>query len=198
MPGRSDALEWARKAFVVVGLLPAFGSVAYKGVLFSTSSQPGWKDARWFGGYLINSALMLGCAEWLALCIVGGQPRAAAALRIPLAILLVLNAIPSGLLFADLRTTLSRIHPGGNPDILALAAYAGATLIPLALLLAGDRPVLLIAAVSLILVGALVVRSVLIKVPHAIHDCESARDDPAGPAADRAGGSTRLPGEYHR
>ena len=37
--------------------------MSYKGVLFSTSSQPGWKDARWLGGYLINSALVLGCAR---------------------------------------------------------------------------------------------------------------------------------------
>src|SRR5271155_486246 len=41
LPPGSTALEWVRKSAVVLGLLPAFGSLAYKGVLFSTSSQPG-------------------------------------------------------------------------------------------------------------------------------------------------------------
>ena len=168
MPGWSAGLEWARRAAVVVGLLPAFGSVSYKGVLFSTSAQPGWKDARWLGGYLVNSALMLGCAEWLALCVLGGHPRTAAALRVPLAILLVVNAIPSGLLFADLRPVCSRIGPGGAAGLVVPAAFVGATLIPLALLIAGGGPASAIAAVSLVVVWAVAVRSLIIKIPHAI------------------------------
>src|SRR6202522_4203672 len=61
--------EWARLLAVVVGLLPGFGSAAYKGVLLSTNAQPGWKDARWLGGYLTNSALLLGCGELLLLSV---------------------------------------------------------------------------------------------------------------------------------
>ena len=72
LPTGSMALEWVRKSAVVFGLLPAFGSVAYKGVLFSTCSQPGWKDARWLGGCMANSALMLGCAELLAVSVLTG------------------------------------------------------------------------------------------------------------------------------
>ncbi len=63
LPSGSTALEWVRIGAVVFGLLPAFGSVAYKGVLFSTCSQPGWKDARWLGGFMANSALTLGSAS---------------------------------------------------------------------------------------------------------------------------------------
>src|ERR1700722_1193676 len=50
--------EWARLGAVVAGLLPGFASAAYKGVLLSTNVQPGWKDARWLGGYLTNSAIL--------------------------------------------------------------------------------------------------------------------------------------------
>ncbi len=64
--------EWARMLAVVVGLLPAFGSAAYKGVLLSTNAQPGWKDARWMGGYLTNSALLMGCGELLVLSALTG------------------------------------------------------------------------------------------------------------------------------
>src|SRR5258707_12035103 len=94
---------------VVVGLLPAFGSAAYKGVLLSTNAQPGWRDARWLGGYLTNSALVLGCAELLVLSILMGQERAVAVLRPALMLLLVLNVLPLGLVVANLRPALSRI-----------------------------------------------------------------------------------------
>ncbi len=33
-------------------------SAAYKGVLLSTNARPGWKDARWLGGYLVKGNLL--------------------------------------------------------------------------------------------------------------------------------------------
>ncbi len=93
--------EWARILAVVVGLLPGFGSAAYKGVLLSTNAQPGWKDARWLGGYLTNSALLMGCAELLVLSALMGQTQATAILRTAFIVLLVLNVIPLGLLFRE-------------------------------------------------------------------------------------------------
>ena len=79
LPEGGTALEWVRRTAVVLGLLPALGSAVYKGVLLSTNAQPGWRDARWLGGYLANSALLLGCAEMLALSVLMGQENAAAA-----------------------------------------------------------------------------------------------------------------------
>src|SRR6516164_7027890 len=102
--------EWARLLAVIVGLLPAFGSAAYKGVLLSTNAQPGWKDARWMGGYLTNSALLLGCAELLVLSALMGQTQATAILRTGFIVLLVLNVIPLGLLFANLQSTHKRLY----------------------------------------------------------------------------------------
>src|SRR6516164_11354556 len=52
LPGEWPALEWVRKVAVILALLPALGSAAYKGVLLSTNAQPGWREARWLGGYL--------------------------------------------------------------------------------------------------------------------------------------------------
>src|ERR1700743_2558117 len=95
--------EWARLTAVVVGLLPGFASAAYKGVLLSTNAQPGWKDARWLGGYLTNSALLMGCAELLVLSALKGQAQATAILRTAVIVLLVINVIPLSLLLADLR-----------------------------------------------------------------------------------------------
>src|ERR1700760_2447869 len=110
LAGLGWAFEWARIIAVIAGLLPAFGSAAYKGVLLSTNAQPGWNDARWMGGYLTNSALLMGCAELLVLSSVMGQTQATAILRTGFCVLLVLNVIPLGLLFADLRPAHSRLY----------------------------------------------------------------------------------------
>jgi hypothetical protein len=173
LPAGSIALEWVRKSAVVFGLLPAFGSLAYKGVLFSTSSQPGWKDARWLGGWMANSALTLGCAELLALSVLTGQARAAAALRPVAAVLLLLNLIPSGLLFLELRGTLSRIYREQQVHLALALTVVGGTLIPLILLLVGDGAPWILGAVLFILAGNLATRSLFLKIPHASHESRS-------------------------
>src|SRR5258708_2945004 len=110
LPEGGTAFEWVRRLAVVLGILPALGSAVYKGVLLSTNAQPGWRDARWLGGYLTNSALLLGCATLLALSVLMGQTSAAAALRTALGLLLVLNEIPLGLLVLNLRPVLARVY----------------------------------------------------------------------------------------
>src|SRR6202167_3364204 len=102
--------EWARITAVVVGLLPGFASAAYKGVLLSTNAQPGWKDARWLGGYLTNSALLLGCADLLVLSALMKHTPAAGILRTAFLVLLVLNLIPLGLLFRNLQPAHARLY----------------------------------------------------------------------------------------
>src|SRR5580692_403325 len=126
--------EWARILAVVVGLLPGFGAAAYKGVLLSTNAQPGWKDARWLGGYLTNSALLIGCAELLVLAALMGQGQATAILRTAFIVLLVLNVIPLALLFANLQPTHARLYTRERQWRFGVLIAAG-TLIPLGLVL---------------------------------------------------------------
>lgn len=157
--------EWARILAVVVGLLPALGSAAYKGVLLSTNAQPGWKDARWMGGYLTNSALLMGCAELLVLSALMRQPQASAILRTAFIVLLVLNVIPLGLLFANLQPAHARLYTREQQWRLGVLIAAG-TLIPLGLiLLNGDLPFILLAVIFL-LSESWVVRFVYVKIPH--------------------------------
>jgi hypothetical protein len=158
--------EWARRLAVVLGLLPGFGSAAYKGVLLSTNAQSGWKDARWMGGYLTNSALLMGCAELLVLSAMMGQTQATVILRTAFIVLLVLNVIPLGLLFADLRPTHARLYTRGQQWLVGILIFAAATLIPLSLtLLSGDLP-FLSGAVIFLLLGSWVIRFVYVKIPH--------------------------------
>jgi hypothetical protein len=174
VPSGSTALEWIRKSAVVFGLLPAFGSLAYKGVLFSTTSQPGWKDARWLGGWMANSALMLGCAELLAVSVLTGDARAAAALRAVAAVLLVVSVFATGLLFLELRETLSRIYRIQQVYRVLMVTFVGGTLAPLLLLVAGDSAASSLGAVSLIVLGSLAARFLFIKIPHSSHESRSA------------------------
>jgi hypothetical protein len=166
-PDGGPALEWARQAAVVLGLLPALGSAVYKGVLLSTNAQPGWRDARWLGGYLTNSALLLGCAEMLVLAALLGQGRAVAFLRPALVLLLVLNLVPLGLVVRNLRPALSRVHTPRQLGRLAALGVGVGTLIPLALLLAGGSRLPVLAAVLLLLLGSLALRFAIIRLPHA-------------------------------
>ena len=167
LPAGWPALEWMRKAALVLGLLPALGSALYKGVLLSTNAQPGWRDARWLGGYLANSALVLGCAELLALSVLMGQENATAVLRPALGLLLVLNVVALGLVVADLRPTLSRVYTRRRLHRLAALCVGGGTLVPLGLLLAGGGPLPLLAAVLFLLLGSLATRFAIIRLPHA-------------------------------
>src|SRR5271168_4090604 len=142
--------ERARIAAVIVGLVPGFGSAAYKGVLLSTNAQPGWKDARWMGGYLTNSAILMGCAELLLLSAIMGQAHAAAILHTAFIVLLVLNVIPLGLLFANLQPTHARLYTRRQQWRVAVLIAAG-TLIPLGLMLLSDGLLFILVAVVFLL-----------------------------------------------
>ena len=158
--------EWARILAVIVGLLPAFGSAAYKGVLLSTNAQPGWKDARWMGGYLTNSALVMGCAELLVLSALMGQTQATAILRTAFIVLLVLNVIPMGLLFANLHPTHARLYTREREWSFGILIVAAATLIPLGLTLLSGGLLFIFGAVIFLLLGSWGIRFVYVKIPH--------------------------------
>src|SRR5262249_48889897 len=104
--GALSLLEWVRKPAVVFAILPAIGSVVYKGVLISTNSQPGWKQARWLGGYLTSAAPLLGATVLYFLALLLKQERSVATLRICLVPLLALNFVVVVLLFRDVRGAL--------------------------------------------------------------------------------------------
>jgi hypothetical protein len=165
LPGDGAGLEWLRRMMLVAGLVPAFGAAVYKGVLFSTTAQPGWSSARWLGGYLSSSALLLGAAELLLAAIVMGQLKAAAELRLALMLLLLLNLLLLGLLLTDLRGALSRAHGTRALAVTGAVVVLAGLLVPLGLVALG-APLPMAGAVLLILIGAVVVRSEIVRLPH--------------------------------
>src|SRR6202012_976042 len=155
--------EWARITAVVLGLLPGFGSAAYKGVLLSTNAQPGWKDARWLGGYLTNSALLMGCAELLVLSALMGQTQANAILRIAFIVLLVLNLIPLGLLFANLHPIYARLYTRTQMWRVGVLIFTTGMLIPVALTLLSKSLLFEFGAVICLLFKGWLVRAGFVK-----------------------------------
>jgi formate-dependent nitrite reductase membrane component NrfD len=178
LPGGRAALGWLHLPAVIIGLLPALGSMVYKGVLFSTSSQPGWKDARWLGGYLVNSALLLGVAELLALALIEGNGHAAAILRQVLGLALLLNLFPLSLLLVELTPALSRSYDRAGLIRLATMTLGLGMLVPLGLSIVTQERLPLLVGVTLIFAGSLVIRFTIVKLPHHMkRKPESSTDD---------------------
>jgi hypothetical protein len=161
------ALGVIRTIAVVAGLLPALGSAVYKGVLFSTTSQPAWRDGRWLGAYLVGSALMLGSAELLAIAAVMDGCPAMGPLRVAFAVLLALSLVSSGLLAREFLPTLRAIE--GRRDLIrdGLIAAGLGVVAPLVLMLAGPR-VLVIAGLACLLGANYLIRRAIVLIPHKV------------------------------
>src|SRR5262249_34514649 len=108
--------------------------------------------------------------ELLALSVLTGHTRAAAVLRTVAAVLLLINLIPTGLLFLDLRETLSRIYRDQQVYLALALIIVGGALIPLILLLVGDGAPWILGAVLFVLAGNLAIRSLFLKIPHSSHE----------------------------
>jgi hypothetical protein len=162
----SAAVGWVRLALLVVTLPFAFGSAAYKGVLFSTSAQPGWRDARWLGAYHLASAVAMGAAGLLGLAAAAGFDRAGDALRPAAAVSIVAQTLPLALLGGELWPTLARRHSGGRLAGTVVLAVGGGVALPLVLLWVGGAAAI-IAAAAATLAGCWVVRHEVVMLPHA-------------------------------
>ena len=88
-------------------------------------------------------------------------------LRPALGLLLVLNLVPLCLLAVDLRTMLSRLYTRWQLCGVGTLALGGGVLLPLCLLLVVDSPLSMLSAVMCIALGSLVIRFVIIMLPHA-------------------------------
>lgn len=80
-------------AGMLLGGLCAAAGLAYKGVLFSATSRPVWRKARWFSAYLTNGAVLLGCALLIALGLALDQGQSLFRLFPAMLVLLALDVL---------------------------------------------------------------------------------------------------------
>lgn len=164
---------------VVVGIPFALGSAMYKGVLFGTTSQPGWKDARWLGGYLTNSAIAIGGAQMLAIAAAVGHNGAVAASRPAFLVLLATNLVFLVLVAAELAPAMRAVRDGGQlTTIVGLGGFAS-VILPAVVILASSGPSAALGALALMIAGLLAVRWAIVILPH--------RELAVGPAVNRDG-----------
>jgi hypothetical protein len=161
----ADALSPARSVFVIAALPFAFGSAAYKGVLFSTTAQPGWRDARWLGAYHVASALAIGGGLLWAAAELGGY-AGAAVLRPAVAVLAAMSVLPTALLAVELRPAVAGVHTPAATAVIAAVAVAGPIAAAGLTLAGGVLPAVLAAAA--LLVAGYAVRSVIVHLPHRV------------------------------
>jgi hypothetical protein len=173
LSGDAGLAWWVRKGAVVGGLPFAFGSAAYKGVLFSTTAQPGWKDARWLGAYLMNSALLLGAAELLVIAAFVGEARAIDGLVPAVGLLAALNLVPLSLLANDLQPVLSRLYSRLNRTIAGASVFAVGAVIPIGLLLIGSGLAPKSVALVAIVLAQFGVRFLIVRLPHIATDAST-------------------------
>ncbi len=157
-----NLIDGIGRVAAVIASIPAVGGILYKGVLFSVTSQPGWKDARWFGGYITNSAILLGCAVVLLLALIDGQDFAAARLRIAMLALLIVDAILLWVLYRSVAATFQARYSLKERRLLAIAILAGGIIVPFFVLWQGS---LLISASLLVILSALAVRYAWVFLP---------------------------------
>lgn len=161
-------VPWLRPALLIGGIIAGFGAGAYKGVLFSTTAQPGWKDARWLGAYLLSGALLLGCAEFLLIAEVGGFAPHADLLRTVLIVLLAFTLVPKCLVMSELGPTMVRAHgPEATGTGFGFLLCFGVFL-PLGLLVFGGSSFPSVLAVAAILVSGFFARATIIGLPRAV------------------------------
>jgi formate-dependent nitrite reductase membrane component NrfD len=151
----------------LAALVPAMGVLAYKGVLFSCTSQPGLRDGRWLAAHLASSGLMLGAAAltWLA---VGVQPLALPALRTVLAALIVPACVTLALLLPNVWAQARVRHPPGVRAVIAAGVVGAGLLLPLAMLVSSRGAAAAFLAAVLVLVGGLVLRHFIVRLPEPV------------------------------
>jgi len=91
--------------------------------------------------------------------------QATAILRIAFIVLLALNVIPLGLLFANLRPAHGRLYTREQQWRVGVLIAAG-TLIPLGLMLLDGNLMLILVSVIVLLSESWVIRFVYVKIPH--------------------------------
>jgi hypothetical protein len=164
LPTDSSLVWLVRKVAVAGGLPFAFGSAAYKGVLFSVTAQPGWKHARWFGAYLINSAVMLGATQLLVMAELLGEQSATSILRPAVGVLAALNLLPLAALANNLGPTLASVYPRRERVAFGVVTVAGVIFVVGLLAVGGLVAALVVLAIMVATCFA--VRDTLIDLPH--------------------------------
>jgi hypothetical protein len=157
-------LEFVGAAAALLAIVPAMGGILYKGVLFSITAQPGWKDARWLGGYVTNSAILLGSAILLIVAVLAGASQAAAILRAAMLGLIPVDVVLCVLLYRGVAPAAGARFTPNARRMFWLSVIVVGWLLPSVILWQGSRFELI--PPLLVIISALAVRLAFVTIPH--------------------------------
>lgn len=152
------------RLFAVLAFLSACVVLCYKGVVFSCTSQPGVKKARWLPGWVVCDALTLGMSVLILVAVVLGQFAAVEALVIPFIVLIVFRCFTYALVWMDMHQRVSQIYSKGRIALNAVIVYGVAGLCAIAACLFG--PLGMAAAAAICLLAGVWERYWIIYVAH--------------------------------
>lgn len=98
------------RLFAVLALIAACVVICYKGVVFSCTSQPGLKKARWLTCWVASDALTMGMGLLIVLSLVFGQITAVEALIIPFITLIVFRCFTYALVWMNIHERASKMY----------------------------------------------------------------------------------------
>jgi formate-dependent nitrite reductase membrane component NrfD len=163
----AEPASWTGDAALVlatIALLPASGALLYKGVLFSTTAQPGWRDARWLGAYVCVSGLWSGASVAMVIAAVSGEDAVTDATKVAAAVLAALSVGPMWLLRQDLEPEMTERFSLRRRRVFDIVALVVPVVVAIVVVAAPDA-----VAAGVGLVGALivswVVRAAIVDIP---------------------------------
>lgn len=158
-----SAAQAMARYVMLLACIPALGVLVYKGVLFSCTSQPGLRDARWLSAHLASSGLLLGVAALGLLTGLLDSP-ARTGLRVMMLVLLIPAGVSLWKLASELAPRARERYSAGQRRALALIVVGLGGIVPALLLGFVPGPRSIEGAAVLLLAGGWVLRQAVIRL----------------------------------
>lgn len=113
------------RLFTVLAVIGATVVICYKGVVFSCSSQPGVRNARWLTPFMVSDSLLIGLSLYTLLALAFISIPAVFPLVVPLAILIVIRCAAFALLWLDVKNRARIMYPEENKVVCVLVFIIG-------------------------------------------------------------------------
>ncbi|MBX9679264.1 MAG: polysulfide reductase NrfD [Gemmataceae bacterium] len=165
LPNDAPWIATTQRVLAALGLPLAFGVAAYKGVLFSTTAQPGWRIARWLGAYHILSAMAVGLWTLLALAAWLEMERVRP-LAVAACVVLLASVVAYGAIVVEMKSALRIRYPAAQRWTLHLVIAVIGGVIPACAAFLESTSVVIVCTLST-MVGALASRFLIVMLPHA-------------------------------
>lgn len=122
----SDSIAYAfvivlGNLFTTMAFLASIVVICYKGVVFSCTSQPGVKNARWLTPFMVSDSLLMGLCFYILVAL-SVSHTAARPMLLPLLTLIIARCITFGLLWQDVKTRARKVYDKENV-LIAWAIY---------------------------------------------------------------------------